>query len=73
MMDRPFRRGEFTFSAAYSNFDRDPGNADIVEVPVSFQVGLTNSIELFFNTDAYRAVRSTRLQTFRAFISLIRG
>lgn len=51
------RRGEFTFSAAYSNFDRDPGNADIVEVPVSFQVGLTNHLELFFNTDAYRAVK----------------
>jgi hypothetical protein len=51
------RRGEFTFSAAYSNFDRDPGNADIVEVPVSFQVGLTNHFEMFFNTDAYRAVK----------------
>lgn len=51
------RRGEFTFSAAYSNFDRDPGNVDIVEVPVSFQVGLTNHVELFFNTDAYRAVK----------------
>ena len=51
------RKGEFTFSGAYSNFDRDPGNADIVEVPVSFQVGLTNRIELFFNTDAYRAVK----------------
>src|SRR5882757_5896779 len=34
------RKGEFTFSVAYSNFDRDPGNVDIVEVPVSFQVGL---------------------------------
>ena len=51
------RRGEFTFSAAYSNFDRDPGNADIVEVPLSFQVGLTNRLELFFSTDAYRAIK----------------
>ena len=51
------RRGEFTFSAAYSNFDRDPGNADIVEVPVSFQVGLTDNFELFFTTDAYKAVK----------------
>lgn len=51
------RRGEFTFSAAWSNFDRDPGNADITEIPVSFQVGLTNNIELFFNTDAYRGVK----------------
>jgi hypothetical protein len=51
------RRGEYTFSVAYSNFDRDPGNADIVEVPVSFQIGLTNHVELFFNTDAYRAIK----------------
>lgn len=51
------RKGEYTFSVAYSNFDRDPGNADIVEVPLSFQYGLTNNVELFFNTDAYRAIK----------------
>ena len=51
------RKGEFTFSAAYSNFDRDPGDVDIVEVPVSFQVGLSDYLELFFNTDAYRAIK----------------
>ena len=51
------RRGEWTFSAAYSNFDRDPGNADFVEVPISFQIGLSDYLELFFNTDAYRAVK----------------
>ncbi|MDM7922973.1 MAG: hypothetical protein QUS14_11790 [Pyrinomonadaceae bacterium] len=51
------RRGEFTFSAAVSNYDRDPGNVDITEVPVSFQVGLTNYFELFFNTDAYRGIK----------------
>lgn len=51
------RRGEFTFSVAYSNFDRDPGNADFVEVPVSFQIGLNDYLELFFNTDAYRAIK----------------
>lgn len=51
------RRGEFTFSAAYSNFDRDPGNADFTEVPVSFQLGLNDYLELYFNTDMYRAVK----------------
>lgn len=51
------RKGEFTFSAAISNYDRDPGNVDITEVPVSFQVGLTNYFELFFNTDAFRGVK----------------
>ncbi|MGI8639346.1 MAG: hypothetical protein ACR2MG_05265 [Pyrinomonadaceae bacterium] len=51
------RRGEFTFSAAYSNYDRDPGNVDITEIPVSFQIGLSDHLELFFNTDAYRAIK----------------
>lgn len=51
------RRGEYTFSVAYSNFDRDPGNVDITEVPVSFQIGLSDHWELFFNTDAYRAMK----------------
>ena len=51
------RKGEFTFSIAYSNFDRDPGNVDIIEVPVSFQIGVNDYLELFFNTDAYRAVK----------------
>ncbi len=50
------RKKEFTFSVAYSNYDRDPGNVDIVEVPVSFQLGLSDHLEIFFNTDAYRGV-----------------
>jgi hypothetical protein len=51
------RKGEYTFSIAYSNFDRDPGNVDITEVPVSFQVGLSDHWELWFNTDAYKALK----------------
>ena len=51
------RRGEFTFSIAYSNFDRDPGDVDIVEIPLSFNVGLNDHIELFFNTVGYRGVK----------------
>ncbi len=51
------RKKEFTFSVAYSNFDRDPGNVDITEVPVSFQLGLGDHLEVFFNTDAYRGVK----------------
>lgn len=51
------RRGEYTFSATYSNFDRDPGDVDITEVPLNFQIGVTNNFELFFNTDGYRAVK----------------
>lgn len=61
------RRGEFTFSIAYSNFDRDPGNVDLTEVPISFQVGLGDHLELFFNTDAYRGIRVNNPQNLSSF------
>lgn len=61
------RRGEFTFSVAYSNFDRDPGNVDITEVPVSFQIGVGDHLELFFNTDAYRGVKVNAPQHLSSF------
>jgi hypothetical protein len=51
------RRGEFTFSIAYSNYDRDPGDVDIAEIPVSFNLGINDHLELWFNTDAYRGVK----------------
>ncbi len=51
------RRGEFTFSIAYSNYDRDPGDVDIVEIPVSVNIGINDHLELFFNTDAYRGIK----------------
>lgn len=52
------RRGEFTFSVAYSNFDRDPGNLDIVETPISFNIGLNDYIELFFKTTGYKGIKA---------------
>src|SRR6478672_5893140 len=51
------RRGEFTFSIAYSNFDRDPGNVDIVDIPLSFNVGLNDHIEVFFKTNGLRGIK----------------
>ncbi|HZN00248.1 MAG TPA: hypothetical protein VFB70_12680 [Pyrinomonadaceae bacterium] len=51
------RRGEFTFSIAYSNFDRDPGNVDIVDIPLSFNVGVNDHLELFFKTTGYRGIK----------------
>jgi len=51
------RRGEFTFSIAYSNYDRDPGNVDITDIPISFNVGLNDHIELFFKTNALRGIK----------------
>jgi len=51
------RKGEWTLSAAWSNYDRDPGNADFTDVPLSAQYGLTNHIELFFTTTGYRGLK----------------
>jgi len=61
------RSGEFTFSAAWSNYDRDPGNVDINEIPVSFQVGVNDYLELFFNTDAYRGVKVNSQRNLSSF------
>jgi hypothetical protein len=61
------RKGEFTFSIAYSNYDRDPGNVDITEVPLSFQIGLSDHLELFFNTDGYRGVKVNNPQNLSSF------
>jgi hypothetical protein len=61
------RKGEFTFSIGYSNFDRDPGDVDITEVPLSFQVGLSDHLELFFNTDGYRGVKVNSPQHLSSF------
>src|SRR5207237_7984697 len=51
------RQGEFTFSVAYSNFDRDPGNVDITDSPLSFNIGLNDHLELFFKTNGYRGIK----------------
>ena len=51
------RRGEWTFSVAYSNYDRDPGNVDLVVKPLSVNVGINDYLELFFSTEAYRGVK----------------
>ncbi len=51
------RKGEYTFSAAYSNYDRDPGDADISSVPLSFQIGVSDHLELFFTTEAWRGIK----------------
>ena len=61
------RRGEFTFSIAYSNYDRDPGNADIVDVPLSFNVGLNDHVELFFKTNAWRGIKVNNPQNLSSF------
>ncbi len=54
---KTLRKGEYTLSAAYSNYDRDPGNVDIATIPLSFQIGLSNNVELFFSTEAWKGVK----------------
>ena len=61
------RKGEFTFSVAYSNYDRDPGNVDIVDTPLSFNVGLNDHIELFFKTNGYRGIKVNNPQNLSSF------
>jgi hypothetical protein len=61
------RRGEFTFSIAYSNFDRDPGNVDIVDVPLSFNVGINDHIEVWFKTNGYRGIKVNNPQNLSGF------
>jgi hypothetical protein len=61
------RKGEFTFSVAYSNYDRDPGNVDLVDIPLSFNVGLNDHVELFFKTNGYRGVKVNNPQNLSSF------
>ncbi len=61
------RKGEFTFSIAYSNYDRDPGNIDITSIPLSFNVGLNDHIELWFKTEGWRGVKVNSPQNLSGF------
>lgn len=61
------RRGEFTFSIAYSNYDRDPGNVDITDIPLSVNVGLTDHLEVFFKTNGYRGIKVNNPQNLSSF------
>lgn len=61
------RKGEYTLSAALSNYDRDPGNVDFSTMPLSFQVGLSNRFELFFTTEGWRGVKINSPQNLSSF------
>lgn len=61
------RRGEFTFSIAYSNFDRDPGNVDITDIPLSFNVGLNDHVELFFKANGWRGIKVNNPKNLSSF------
>jgi len=61
------RRGEWTFSIAYSNFDRDPGNVDIVETPISFNVGVNDHLEIWGKINGYRGIKVNSPQNLSSF------
>jgi hypothetical protein len=61
------RKGEFTFSVAYSNYDRDPGNVDFSVIPLSFNVGISDHLELFFSTEGYRGVKVNNPKNLSSF------
>jgi hypothetical protein len=61
------RRGEFTFSIAYSNYDRDPGNVDITDIPLSFNVGINDHIEIFFKALGWRGIKVNNPRNLSSF------
>lgn len=52
------RKGEFSFEGGAENYDRNPGNLDITNVPFSFTLGLTDRVEWTVGLYAWRKVRS---------------
>jgi outer membrane protein OmpA-like peptidoglycan-associated protein len=55
---RTLRRSEFTLGFSWNNFDRDPGDLDITQVPVSLTFGLTNRLEMFASLTVFQQVTS---------------
>src|SRR3954453_11870980 len=64
---KTLRKGEFTLSLAFSNYDRDPGDADITSVPLSFQYGITNRLEFYVGTEAWRGIKINSPANLSAF------
>jgi flagellar motor protein MotB len=46
---RTLCKGEFNFSIFWNNYDRDPGDIDINQVPFNITLGLTNRWEIWVN------------------------
>lgn len=55
---RSLKRGEFTFGVMWNNFDRDPGDLDINQIPVNLTFGLSRRWEVFANWNVYQQVTS---------------
>jgi hypothetical protein len=46
---RTLCKGEFNFALFWNNYDRDPGDLDINQVPFNFTIGITNRWEFWVN------------------------
>lgn len=55
---RTLCRGEFNFALFWNNYDRDPGDLDINQVPFNFTLGLTNRWEIWINWNTWTNVTS---------------
>ncbi len=53
---RTLGRGEWNWGVFWNNFDRDPGDVDVNQIPVNFTLGLTDRIEVFGNVDFFQQV-----------------
>lgn len=52
------KRGEFNVGFFANNYDRDPGDVDIMQYPVNVAFGVTDRVEVFLQTDGYQRVIS---------------
>jgi hypothetical protein len=64
---KTLQRHDFTFSFAYSNYDRSPGSVDISQVQFSFNYGLFDRIELFYSAELYRGIKVNDPQALSGF------
>lgn len=64
---KTLQKHDFTFSFGYNNYDRDPGNVDVSEIPVSFNYGLTDHVEIFINVPTYRGIKVNNPQNLSSF------
>ena len=55
---RTLDAGEWSVGVFYNNYDRDPGDLDITEVPVNFTFGLAERWEAWVNLNAWRQVHA---------------
>ncbi|MEW6736390.1 MAG: hypothetical protein AB1489_34175, partial [Acidobacteriota bacterium] len=52
------KRGEFNLGLFVNNYDRDPGDVDILQTPINMAFGVTDKFEAFVNVDAYQRLIS---------------